>query len=140
VERAAQPAVLTPGKRQIGAAVLTMLVQQAVASGVVAEQHQVLAQQANTFDGARRVEFLGQRGRLPVPAHQRTTRRTGTGSRDHFVLFGGKHRGASDPRVGPRLLHETPLARQSPLSGRQVRRGDKEPAANGLQRVVLALQ
>ena len=52
VERTAQAAILTTGERQVGAAMGAMAVQQAVAAGRIAEQHEVLAEQADAFDRA----------------------------------------------------------------------------------------
>ncbi len=47
VERAAQAAILGAAVRQVGAAVGAVTVEQSVPPGGVAEQHQVLAQQAH---------------------------------------------------------------------------------------------
>ena len=62
VERAAQAPVLPPAEGQVGAAVRAMPVQQSVAALLVAEQDQVLAQQAYWLDRAR-----GLRARRPEP-------------------------------------------------------------------------
>ena len=91
VERAAQAAVLAAAETQVGAAMRAVPVQQPVAAGRIAEQHEVLAQQAHPLHRARRVKLLDQCGRLPVTAHQRAARRAGTGLGDQPVLLGGEH-------------------------------------------------
>ena len=69
-------------------------VKQAEATGAVAKEHQVLAEQAQRFDGphrharvVRRIELGQQRGGLPIAAHERAARRAGPDARDKFVLF-----------------------------------------------------
>ena len=53
VERAAQAAVLEPAVGEVGAAVRAGALEQAVAALVVAEQHQVLAEQPHRLDRPR---------------------------------------------------------------------------------------
>ena len=116
MERAAQTAVLATGEGQIGAAMRAMAVQQAVASGGVAEQHEVLAQQANALHWARRVEFLGQRGRLPIAPHQRAAGGAGAGFGDQFVLLGGETSRPPGWRVGRPFLRAERGRAQKPVT------------------------
>jgi hypothetical protein len=60
VERAAQAAVFAPPKREVGAAVRTVSVQQAVAVLLVTEQHQVFAQQPYRLYGALARQLVDQ--------------------------------------------------------------------------------
>ena len=71
VEEAAQAAVLEPAVGEVGAAVRAVAVEQAVPAALVAEQHEVLAQQAHRLDRALGRQLVDQRHRLPVVAHQR---------------------------------------------------------------------
>ena len=54
MEGAAQAAVLQPAEGEVGAAMRAMPVDQAVAALLVAEQHQVFAEQVDRLDRARR--------------------------------------------------------------------------------------
>ena len=65
---------------------------QAVAALVVAEQHEVFAEQLDRLDrpvGAG--QFVDQRGRLPVAPHQRAGRGARADAGDEIVLFLGEH-------------------------------------------------
>ena len=95
VEGAAQAIGLVAAEREIGAAVRALAIEQAEAAGAVAKENEVLAEQADRLDRPRRqrridarIEFLDQRRRLPVAAHQRAARRAGADARDPFVFFG----------------------------------------------------
>ena len=95
VEGAAQAAVLQPAIGEIGAAVRAGAVEQAVAALLVAEQHEVLAQQPDRLDrpvGAG--ELIDQRRRLPVAAHQRAGGRARPDAGDEIVLFLAEHGGS----------------------------------------------
>ena len=78
-------------KRQVGAAVCAMAVQQAVASGRIAEQHQVFAEQADPFHRAWR--HRAPRPARPAASNAASARRTGCRVRlgDQPVLLGGEH-------------------------------------------------
>ena len=92
VERAAQPAVLQPAEREIGAAMRAGALDQAVAPLVVAEQDEVLAEQPQRLDRPVAGKLVDQRGRLPIAPHQRA----GWGARsdpgDELVLLSAQHR------------------------------------------------
>src|SRR6185437_13805753 len=91
MKRTAQAAILAAAEREIGAAVGAVPIEQAVATGGIAKQHQVLAKQTQPPDRARLIEFLHQRGGLPVAAHQGATWRARTGLGDAPVLLRGEH-------------------------------------------------
>ena len=92
VEGAAQSAVLQPPVGEIGAAVRAGALDQAVAALAVAEQHQVLAQQLHRLDRAVGAgEFVDQRHRLPVAAHQAAAGGARADAGDEIVLFLAEH-------------------------------------------------
>ena len=132
VERAAQAAVFEPPIGEIGAAMRTAALDQAVAALAVAEHHEVLAEQAHRLDRPVAGELVDQRRRLPVAAHQGACGRAGSGPGDQVVLLGAQHgirpscplslveRNLQD--WGPRLAS----ARDgNPVCGRRVIRRDK---------------
>jgi hypothetical protein len=73
----------------------TVTIDQAVAALLVAEQHQIFAEQ---FDGPHRplaVELIHQRRRLPVHPHQLAARILRPGAGDQVVRFLAHHGGGS---------------------------------------------
>ena len=94
VEGAAQAALLQPAVGEIGAAVRAGARDQAVAAVLVAEQHEVLAEQAQRLDRAISGELVNKRGRLPVAPHQLARGRAGAGAGDEIVLLGAQHAGS----------------------------------------------
>ena len=95
---APQPAVLHPPVAQVGAPVAAMDAQEAGPAPVVAEQHQVLAQDAHRQGRASRRQLFGQRHGLPVTPQQRAAGRARLRGGQQPVLFGGHH-GAFTPRT-----------------------------------------
>ena len=79
VEGAAQAAILQPAEGEIGAAMRAVAIDQAVAAALVAEQHEVLAEQLDRPDRA-----LALRARRPAPPAASTSAsacRTGPSAR-----------------------------------------------------------
>ena len=94
VKRAAQSVTFIATKRQVGAPVRAIAVQQAKLAAGVFEQNKVLPQHAHGLHGAnahvrvkRRIEFIDQRHRLPVTAHQVAAGRARTDAGNEFVEF-----------------------------------------------------
>ena len=123
MKRAAQAATLRQAfqssERQVGAAVRAVTVQQAPGARCVLEQHQVLPQQLDGLDRSllharvkRWIEFVHQRGGLPVLAHQLAAWRAGRDAGDQFILF-SVHGGALKRSVvemgGPVSKHYTKM-------------------------------
>ena len=100
VEGAADAVAFETRERQVGAAVRAVAVQQPPAALVVPEQHEVLPEQAHRLQRPQfharvqpRVEFVEQRGGLPVASHQLAARGAGADAGEAFVQF-GLHGGA----------------------------------------------
>src|SRR4051812_35345366 len=91
MEGAAQAAMLEPSEGEIGAAMRAVPIDQAVTPGLVAEQHQVFAEQSDGADRAIAVELVHQRRRLPVASHQLPAGILGTGAGDQVVLLLAHH-------------------------------------------------
>jgi hypothetical protein len=91
VEGAAQAAILEPAIGEIGTAVRTVPSEQAVAALLVAEQDEILAEQAQPFGRTRALELVHQRRRLPIAAQQCSGRRARPGAGDEVVLLGTQH-------------------------------------------------
>jgi hypothetical protein len=70
MKRAAHATTFEPAKSQISAAMRAVAVEQAVPSLLVAENDKVLAEQSDRADRALACQFIHQRRRLPVIAHQ----------------------------------------------------------------------
>jgi len=87
MEGAAQAAVFQPPEREVGAAMRAMALDQAVSSLLVAEQHQIFAEQFDRPHRARSLQLVDQRRRLPVHPHQFPARVFRTGAGDQVVLF-----------------------------------------------------
>ena len=98
MERAAKAAILRAAVGEAGPAMGTVAAQQAVATGGVAEQHQVLTQQAHGPDRAGAVELIHQGGGLPVVPHEGAERWCPAGLRDQRVAFCREH-GPSSVRL-----------------------------------------
>ena len=92
VEGAAQAAVLEPAVGEIGAAMRAVAADQAVAALLVAEEHEVLAEQPDRLDRAVAGKLVDQRRRLPVAPHQAARRRARPGAGDEIVLLRAQHR------------------------------------------------
>ena len=69
VKGATQAAVLQPAIGQVGAAMRTAAADEAVATLVVLEDHEIFAEQTHRLDRAIAGKFVRQRRRLPVAAH-----------------------------------------------------------------------
>jgi hypothetical protein len=77
----------------------TAAAQQAEFALIVAEQHQVFAEQAHRHNRPLRRQFFGQRRRLPVLAQELAARRSRPGPGDTFVLLRAHHGGNSRPTL-----------------------------------------
>ena len=91
VKCTAQAAVLKPSEREIGAAVRAGALDQAVAAPLVAEHNEVLAQKPHRLERPVTRKLVDQRGRLPIPPHQRAGRRAGAGAGHQIVLLRAQH-------------------------------------------------
>ena len=99
MEGAAQAAIFEPAEREVGAAMGAVAIDQAVAVVLVAEQHQILAEQFDGFDRPRARQLIDQRRRLPVHPHQFPARILGPGAGDQVVGFLAHHGGASSTEM-----------------------------------------
>src|ERR1700761_4242051 len=70
MEGAAQSALIEPAEGEVGAAMRAMALDQAVAALLVAEQHQLFAEQFHRTDRPRALQLVDQRRRLPIASHQ----------------------------------------------------------------------
>ena len=70
MESAAQAAIFQPAEGEVGAAMRAVAIDQAVAALLVAEQHQVFAEQFDRPYRPRPLQLVDQRRRLPVHPHQ----------------------------------------------------------------------
>jgi hypothetical protein len=93
MEQAAQAAILEPAVGEVGAAVRAVAVEQPVAAALVAEQHEVLAEDAHRLDRALVRQFVDQCHGMPVMPHQGAAPGAGADPRDQFVLLGAHHAG-----------------------------------------------
>ncbi len=84
---AAQSAVFQTPVGEIGAAMRTMPPDQAIASLVVLERNEILAEKPYRLDRPVARELIDQRRGLPVAPHQGAGRGAGSGAGDEFVLF-----------------------------------------------------
>ena len=108
MEGAAQAAMFEPAEGEVGAAMRAVAIDQAVASGLVAEQHEVFAEQFDGTDRARALQLVDQRRRLPVAPHQLAAGVLRAGAGDQVVLLLAHHGGVrplSERRI-VRLLNE----------------------------------
>jgi hypothetical protein len=92
VERATQAAVLKPSKGEIGAAVRTGALEQAIAALVVPKQDEVFPEEANRLERTIARQFVDQRGGVPVAPHQLARRRTWPRPGEEIILLGAQHR------------------------------------------------
>src|SRR3954468_16989430 len=88
---AAQAAMLEPSEGEISAAMRAVPIDQAVTPGLVAEQHQVCAEQSDGADWSIAVELAHQRRRLPVASHQLPAGVLRTGAGNQVVLLLAHH-------------------------------------------------
>ena len=86
---AAQCAAIEIAVAQVGQPVRTVPLDQRRLRVGVAEEHEIFAEQ--TDRQRLRAEFLRERRRLPIAAHQFATRRTGIGVGYEPVLFFRQH-------------------------------------------------
>ena len=93
VERAAQSSVLEPTVTEVRAPVRATPADQGVFAGFVAEEDQILAHKPHRLHRAVAVQFLGQRRRLPIAAHERTAGRSRPRPGHQFVVFHAEHPG-----------------------------------------------
>src|SRR6266702_2663696 len=91
MESAAQAAMFEPPEGEVGAAMRAMTVDQAVASRLIAEQHQIFAKQLDRTDRTRAFQFVDQRRRLPIAAHQLPAGVLRPGAGDQIVLLLAHH-------------------------------------------------
>ena len=91
VKRAAQAGVFEPPFGEVGAAMRTATLDQAVAARAVAKHHKILAQEAHRLHRAVAGKLVDQRRRLPVAAHQGARGSAGSGPGDQVVLLGAQH-------------------------------------------------
>ena len=91
MEGAAQAAILQTAEGEIGAAMRAVAVDQAVAAFLVAEQHEVLAEQLDRPDRPRSLQLVDQRRRLPVHPHQLAAGVLAAGAGDQVVRFLAHH-------------------------------------------------
>src|SRR5947207_1002812 len=95
MKRAAQPAILQPAESEVGAAMGAVAIDQAVAPLLIAEQHEIFAEQ---LDGPHRPwasQLIHKRRRLPVHPHQFPARVLSPGAGDQVVRFLAHHGGGS---------------------------------------------
>src|SRR5262249_45566133 len=85
--------VLDAAEAQVGAAVRTMALDEADLAVLVAEQHQVLAQDAHRHRRRARRQIGADADRQPVMPHHLAARRARAGAGEELVLFAGGHRG-----------------------------------------------
>src|ERR1700730_8878267 len=95
VERAPQAAIFETAKREVGAAMRAMALDQAVTSLLIAKQHQALAQQFEGLDRPRTLQLIDERCRLPVHPHQFPARIRTPRPGHQVVLFLAHHGGVS---------------------------------------------
>ncbi len=88
---AAQPPMLQASEGQIRTAVRAGTLEQPMASIVVAEQHQIFAEQPNRLDRPVAGQFIDECGGLPIAAHQLAGRSAGPGAGDEIILIGAEH-------------------------------------------------
>ena len=90
---ATQAATFEATERQISAAMGAMPRDQAVAALLVAKQHEIFAEQFDRAYRPRPLQFIDQRGGLPVHPHQFPARVFCAGPGDKVVLFLAHHGG-----------------------------------------------
>ena len=95
MEGAAQAAMFEPAEGEVGAAMRAVAIDQAVAALLVAEQHQIFAEQFDRPRPAAALQFVDQRRRLPVHPHQLAARVLRPGAGDQVVRFLAHHGGGS---------------------------------------------
>ena len=95
---ATQPAVLEPAESKVGAAVGAVALDQAVASSLIAKQHEIFAEQFHRAHRPRPLEFVDERRRLPVHPHQSAARVFRPGTGDQVVLFLAHHGASPHPK------------------------------------------
>ena len=93
---AAKSAVFQPTEREVGAAMRTVAVHQTVTALLVTEENEVLAEQLDRPNRARPLQFVHQRCRLPVHAHQLAGRGRRTDPGNEIVLL-LTHHGLESP-------------------------------------------
>ncbi len=91
VVETAQTAVFDAPVAEIGAAMRAQEAEQPRPAGIVAEQHEIFAEDPHRFRRAAGRQIGCQRDRMPVLAHERAARRAGAGLRDEIVFFFGQH-------------------------------------------------
>jgi len=111
VERTAQPAILCPAERQVGAAVGAVAVQQAQPPRIITEQHEVLTQQAHPADRAGTVQLVHQRRGLAVLAHEGTQRRARPRLGNQRIAFRSGHRDTPSCSINERAFDSSMLER-----------------------------
>jgi len=94
MEGAAQSTSFQSAECEIGTAMGAMAIDQAVAAFIVAEQHQVFAEQLDRPHSARALQLIDQRRRLPIHPHQLSASVLRADAGDQVVLFLAHH-GAS---------------------------------------------
>jgi hypothetical protein len=94
VEGAAQPAILEPTVSQVRATVGAITVQQAEATALVAEQHEVLTHELHWLEWPGTPQFFRQSHGLPIAAQQGSGRRSGTNLGHEIILFSTDHSNA----------------------------------------------
>src|SRR5437016_14087501 len=88
-----QAAVFQSPEGKVGAAMRAMALDQAIATLLVAKQHQIFAEQFDRFYRARALQLIDQRRRLPVHPHQFPAAVRMAGAGDQVVLFLAHHGG-----------------------------------------------
>jgi hypothetical protein len=86
VQRTTQPTVLQTPEFEIDAAMGAAAPDKPVASGIVAKQDKVFAEQPNGLERPLAAKLLDQRRRLPIAAQQRARRRFGPGLGYAFIV------------------------------------------------------
>ncbi len=97
MEGAAQAAILQPAEGKVGAAMRAMPLDQAVASVLAAEQHEVLAKQLHGPHWPLPLQFVRQRRRLPILPHQLAAGVPRPGAGDQVVLLLAHHGASPHP-------------------------------------------
>ena len=91
MEGAAQAVVLAPAEAQVHAAMGAEPVDEAELAGILAKQHEVLAEEPDRHHRALGDQFVGKRGGLPVAAQHIARRRARADAGQLVVLFLAHH-------------------------------------------------
>ena len=92
VKHAPQPAILEPAVGEIGAAVRAVAVEEAETALLVAEQYEILSEQAHGNQRSLAGNLLAQSRRMPIVTHQPSARRARSDTSDAIIFLLAQHR------------------------------------------------